>query len=61
MRQPCTYAYFSIPKVFVQNIDKRNKENPITEIHAIETMTSYGKSNKLRYVHYEMKKNKQTK
>lgn len=49
VRNPRTYAYFSIPKIFAQNIDK-GKENPITEIRALETMTTYGKSIKPRYV-----------
>lgn len=49
-RNPRTYAYFSIPKIFAQNIDKGNKDNPITEIHALKTMTTHGKSIKSRYV-----------
>lgn len=49
-RKPRTYAYFSIPKIFSQNIDKGNKDNPITEIHALKTMTTNGKSIKSRYV-----------
>ncbi|XP_031620238.1 radial spoke head protein 3 homolog B isoform X1 [Contarinia nasturtii] len=48
VRNPRTYAYFSIPKIFAQNIDKGHKENPITEIHALKTMTTYGKSIKPR-------------
>lgn len=48
-RNPRTYAYFSIPKIFAQNIDKDNKVSPITQIHAIKasTTTLHGKS---RYV-----------
>lgn len=52
VRNPRTYAYFSIPKIFAQNIDKGDKANPITEIHALKTMTTYGKSIKPRYVRY---------
>lgn len=50
VHNPRTYAYFSIPKIFAQNIDKGDKVNPIEEIHALKTMTTYGKSIKLRYV-----------
>lgn len=49
-RNPRTYTYFSIPKIFAQNIDKGHKESPLTEIHAIKAMTTFGKSTKLRYV-----------
>lgn len=49
VRHPRTYAYFSIPKIFAQNIDK-DKVSPITQIHAIKasTTTLHGKS--IRYV-----------
>ncbi|XP_055322463.1 radial spoke head protein 3 homolog B isoform X2 [Sitodiplosis mosellana] len=48
VRNPRTYAYFSIPKIFAQNINKGDKANPITEIHALKTMTTYGKAIKPR-------------
>lgn len=54
VRHPRTYAYFSIPKIFAQNIDKdNNKVSPITQIHALKasTTTLHGKS---RYVYVSM-------
>lgn len=48
--QPRPYAYFSIPKIFAQKINKGNKENPITEIHTIEAVTTIGRLFKRRYV-----------
>lgn len=50
LRHPQTYAYFSIPKIFAQNIDKGNKLSPIEQIHAIKTTNTYDKTGKLRYV-----------
>lgn len=48
--QPRPYAYFSIPKIFAQQINKGNKENPITEIHTIEAATTIEGPSKRRYV-----------
>lgn len=42
-----TYAFCSVPKLFAQRINKEN-EFPISGIQAVQPITSYGKSNKLR-------------
>lgn len=55
--QPRPYAYFSIPKIFAQKINKGNRENPITQIYTIEGATTVGRPFKRRYVQTYCHKN----
>lgn len=50
VRYTKTYAYFSIPKVFVQNLNGKHKEDRVTEIRPIvaTTTNTFGKLQKLR-------------